>query len=390
VRLLRQSPKIERLEADWLIEFDNDQWAKFLDALAKCPFLTTVTGIGIGIDFGCLTQLKDTLNRHWSQPEKKEVPKKLDFVVDASIGVDYGQQVAFTIEAFRRWADDVKCQLDWRPSCESLTIDCSNSDAIAPPAPGLYGEITRQLVADATGIVLKLGGTALHDSWRDKLIFHKARRISIFADEDARTSALIDSIPTWLTERNGATSRCFPAVEQLTVRSSSLFLAELRAASSKLRPFLGRLTTLKRVDLDGVSSFAAASEPLSYFAVGELDEVECCEPIGCVVCERPADASGTLGDRCPRIHRLTSSHLRSKAGVAEFIKLALAVRPVSVELVAVLDESELEGKRKATKLADLRSFADECAMRVTPHYTVEKSECELVGWKKYCLGIKHT
>jgi len=271
VRLLRQSPKIERLEADWLIEFDNDQWAKFLDALAKCPFLTTVTGIGIGIDFGCLTQLKDTLNRHWSQPEKKEVPKKLDFVVDASIGVDYGQQVAFTIEAFRRWADDVKCQLDWRPSCESLTIDCSNSDAIAPPAPGLYGEITRQLVADATGIVLKLGGTALHDSWRDKLIFHKARRISIFADEDARTSALIDSIPTWLTERNGATSRCFPAVEHLTVSSFSLSLADVRAASSKLSPLLCGLTTLKRVELYGVSSFAAAHELLSFLTVDKLD-----------------------------------------------------------------------------------------------------------------------
>ncbi|CEM01695.1 unnamed protein product [Vitrella brassicaformis CCMP3155] len=401
VRLLHESPKIERLEGD-RIGLDYRQWADFTAALGRCPYLTTITGLEIDIpsQFGRLNRLKDALRTHWSStPEKRGVRKKLEFVTPhLSIGVDYRQRRIrmADVEAFRKWAVDVGCELEWELGGYGwVTLDCSSGAATVLPAPGgLYGDIATRLAANATIVVLDLGGAPLHESWRHKLICHNATTLEIDIKRGASASEVVDSIPTWLSERKGdgqgATSRCFPAVEQLTVRSSSLFLAELRAASSKLRPFLGRLTTLKRVDLDGVSSFAAASEPLSYFAVGELDEVECCEPIGCVVCERPADASGTLGDRCPRIHRLTSSHLRSKAGVAEFIKLALAVRPVSVELVAVLDESELEGKRKATKLADLRSFADECAMRVTPHYTVEKSECELVGWKKYCLGIKHT
>ena len=281
------------------------------------------------------------------------------------IGVDYGQQGAADIKAFSRWADDNKCQLGWRPSCGLTIIDCSNSDATAPPAPdGLYGEITRQLAANATHVRngpnkrrsasdgapcvcvcvcmsmqlrLKLGGTALHESWRHKLIFNKAKHLIVNIKAGASASGVADSIPRWLSEGQGATSRHFPAVEKLTVQSFSLSLADVRATSSKLRPFLGGMMTLKSVDLSDVSSFAAAHEFLCCLSVGELDEVEVAERDGCVVSEWSADAPDTLsrvGCRSLILRHTNTEYLRlrSKAGVADFIKLALALRPVSVQL----------------------------------------------------------
>ncbi|CEM36840.1 unnamed protein product [Vitrella brassicaformis CCMP3155] len=72
VRLLRESPKIERLQAD-CIELDDDQWANFLGALGRCPNLTHVAGIEINIrcQFERLYQLRGTLSQHWSRADEK-------------------------------------------------------------------------------------------------------------------------------------------------------------------------------------------------------------------------------------------------------------------------------------------------------------------------------
>ncbi|CEM01659.1 unnamed protein product [Vitrella brassicaformis CCMP3155] len=399
VRLLETSPMIRRLEAD-SITFDNDddQWAGFIPALAGCPHLTTLTGLQIKMDqFGRINQLKDTLSKHCNTQEPKCAPKRLGFVVvDAEIGVDYGLRVA-DMEGISEWVADGHCQLDWLPESGPMTIDCSTTAATAPPAPdGLYEEIATRLAANATHLRLKLGGTPLHESWRQKLIFTKAKKLEIkFTTKQgvSASGAVEDSIPEWLAERQGdgegrrSTSRCFPAVKELLVFSFSLSLADVRAASSKLRPLVGGLGTLKGVRLYGVSSFAAACEFLSYLSVGQLDEVRISESGWRVVCEWPADAPASWGDRRPSIDRLTSSSLCSKAGVREFIKLALALRPVSVELEARLEESGLEGDSEADKLADLRSFADECARQTAPHYTVKKSECEC-GWYGFIFTLK--
>jgi len=48
-----------------------------------------------------------------------------------------------------------------------------------------------------------LGGTALHESWRDKLIFSNARTLTIDIKAGASVSEVVDSIPEWLTEREG-------------------------------------------------------------------------------------------------------------------------------------------------------------------------------------------
>jgi len=72
--------------------------------------------------------------------------------------------------------------------------------------------------------------------------------------------------------------------------------------------------------------------------------------------------------------------------LTDSIKLAPVLRPARVELEAWLRESELEGDTVANKLADLRSFAAECAGRVASHYTVKKSECVHGVWD-YCLKL---
>ncbi|CEM01723.1 unnamed protein product [Vitrella brassicaformis CCMP3155] len=280
VRLLRESPKIEWLEAD-RITFDRTQLTNFRDALARCPNLTAISSFRVCFEqLGHISQLKDTLSQHWIKSDKKEVPKTLGIVVEgiSLIGVDYGRgKGAADIAGVSEWATDVNCQIVCWPVClGKLTIDCGSSDAIATPAPGgLYGQIATRLAANATDVQLWLGGTPLDESWRHKLIFHKAKKLTINIKRGASAAEVVDSIPTWLTERQGesqgATSRCFPAVEHLTVSSFSLSLADVRAASSKLSPLLCGLTTLKRVELYGVSSFAAAHELLSFLTVDKLD-----------------------------------------------------------------------------------------------------------------------
>jgi len=96
------------------------------------------------------------------------------------------------------------------------------------------------------------------------------------------------------------------------------------------------------------------------------------------VCEWPADAPTIWGVRCALIHHLTSPHLCSKAGVRDFFELASAVRPVRVRLFAELVDSELTGDSRTSRLADLRSFMEDCLRQVATHYTIdsEDSKCE--------------
>ncbi|CEM06624.1 unnamed protein product [Vitrella brassicaformis CCMP3155] len=358
VRLLRESPKIERLEFSDGITFDDARWSDFLDALVGCPHLTTIAGIGIKMKhFGRLCQLKDTLDQNWSKPDKKEAPKKLGFVmVDyiSSIGVDYGQgQGAADMAGITKWAADVRCQIEW-PRVSWLTIDCSSA-ATARPAPGgLYGDIATQLAAKATHVrsaqtrggerecirvsiffqvELELGGTALHESWRDKLIFHNTSKLTINIKRGASASAVVDSIPTWLTEREGATSRHLPAVKHLTVRGFCLSLADVRAASSKLSPLVGGLTTLKSVTFSDKSSFAAAREFLCYTSVERLDVVDIAGCVGDVVSEWPADAPATQGVRCPIIHRLVHPSIYPSIGALIGVSVWLSVEHTTARAV---------------------------------------------------------
>ncbi|CEM32834.1 unnamed protein product [Vitrella brassicaformis CCMP3155] len=397
VRLLNQSPKLERLEVD-RIRVDDGQWADFTAALGRCPSLTTITALVIDIpsQFGRLNQLKAALKSHWDKPEKKEVRKKLGFVVpNTSIGVGYGQQGMANMEAFRRWAADAKCEVDWQPAgrrANMLVIDCSSGAATALPAPsGLCGQIATRMAANATEVRLELGGTALHESWRDKLIFTNTKKLTI-NKRGASASAVVDSIPTWLTERQGEgegqgpTSRCFPAVEELKMCCPSLSMADVYAVSRHHTPFLGGLRTLKSVTFSFVSSLAAAHEFLCCLSVEQLDEVTIEKCAGREVCEWPADPPATGGVRHPLVHRLVCRGLSDKAGLTDSIKLAPVLRPARVELEAWLRESELEGDTVANKLADLRSFAAECAGRVASHYTVKKSECVHGVWD-YCLKL---
>jgi len=372
--ILTTSPMIERLEGD-RIEVDDGQWAFFTAALGRCPNLITITGLKIDIPshFGCLNQLKAALSKQWSStPEKMDLRKKLGFVVvNASIGGDYGQQGAPDLEAFRRWAATVNCKLDWRPAGRPLLVECSSGAATALPAPdGLYGQIATRLAANATNVKLGLGNTPLHKSWRDELIFTKAKTLIVDFKATASASPVAHIIPEWLAERKGERSGPFPAVE-----ADSLSLADMRAARSKHTPFLGGLRSLKSVTFSSLSSLTVAYEFLCHLSVDQLDKVEIEEGEDPLVCDRPADIPAIRGVGCPHIYRLVCGGLSSKAGVTDSIKLALVLRPAHVELEAWLDENELEGESEDDRLDDLHSFADECAEQAAPHYTVKEREC---------------
>jgi len=254
VPLLKASPKIERLQLEGYF-----LGADLVGVLDGCPCITTITGLTISLNHenednespgeilfdlvfgedtprpqrGSLSDLKKALNQQWSKPARKDAPKKLGLVLlDPRIGAG-GVQDAAAIASFSEWAADVNCELEWRAHGGSLTVNCSSSNATAHPAPDghLYGEIARQLAAKATDVTLVLGGTApLLQSWWDKLIFPCAKKLILCPTQQGASGPFVDSIPEWLTERDGegetAASRCFPAVDSLEVSFDTLSPAE--------------------------------------------------------------------------------------------------------------------------------------------------------------------
>ncbi|CEL95907.1 unnamed protein product [Vitrella brassicaformis CCMP3155] len=427
--LIERSPKIERLEGDqirvsdhWSASTAAQRWSAFTAVLAKCPNITTITGIDIKMDhFGRINELKNALDQHWTKPERKDVRKKLGFVVsESTIGVQYAQGGGADAEPIGEWAAGVSCKLEWRSSRDMLTVDCSSGAADAPRArDGLYGDIARQLTAKARRVELQFGGTApLDESWRDKLVFPKAKTLALSSNGGARGPGVLDSIPTWLTEREGggqtAASRCFPTVERLEVVGQLLTFADLPAAPNKLSLLLGGLAAVKRVDFHGVSCLAARCELLSYLSVSELDEVrdsDRCVSVELQSGDWPADAQTIAGWelRCPHIHHMhipihrermmeqpmavpPGPTLRGKADVLSFMKLVSTVRPARVGFSALLSLKELEGDSEALILRHLRSFALECYLTVMAYYSITEAKAErlesCVGHSNYYLEMQ--
>mmetsp|Transcript_29823 Transcript_29823/g.86485 ORF Transcript_29823/g.86485 Transcript_29823/m.86485 type:complete len:353 (-) Transcript_29823:1256-2314(-) len=323
-----------------------------------------------------LNDLKQALNPLWSKPENKDVPKKLGFVVrDATIGVDFGQG-AVDGEAMSKWAAEVNCELEWRPEDvtsefeESLLIDCSSEAANAPHAPGgFYADSARQLARKAPSVEVKLGGTALHSSWRDTLVFPRASTLSIDFEEGASGSAVVESIPEWLIDREGegqtAASRSFPHVELLKVHFSTLSLSDLPSAPSKLSRFIGGLTGVKRVRFYFLPSLAVGCELLSYLSGRQLAKVDFVRPLEMDLWPRIVRPVWAL--RAPPIEHLTSPRLGSTTAVMAFLQLVSTLRPAKVDLSATLPAGELGG--------GLRLFAWSCFERVQTSYNMARAEC---------------
>ncbi|CEM16638.1 unnamed protein product [Vitrella brassicaformis CCMP3155] len=394
MHLVETAPAIERLEAE-RIWCDDSKWGEFTAALGRCPQIKTIAGLDVG--FGRLNALKQALDRHWAKPEKKAVRKKLGLVVSSTIiGADCREEAA-DLGVTSKWAAEVNCELEWRPAGE-LVIDCSEEASAASSAPhGVFGEVVGQLVAKATSVTLRLGGSPLHPSWRDKLIFPNAKSLSLQPVYGASTSAVVASIPEWLTERDGAgqiaASRCFPAVEQLDMYFQFLSFSDLPSAPSKLSRLVGGLRALKRVAFRCLSSLAVGCELLSYVSVGQLDEVEIAEPLSR---EWPASVPAEWNFRSPPIERLVPPHpdgvlvdeWPSKAGVQSFLQLVSTLRPASVDLTATLRDHELEGEDGASRLQAAHSFAWECYDRTKALYTMTGGSCEQVSQERHRLTMQ--
>ncbi|CEM10960.1 unnamed protein product [Vitrella brassicaformis CCMP3155] len=403
-RLVERSPKIERLEAGF-IHFGDDDWPNFLVALGGCPHLTHITGLGIpGNQLDRIKELKEALNKHWAKQERKGVRKKLGFVVSSTMIHADCRQGAADLQGISEWAAEVSCELEWRPFGDSLTVDCSSDTEEASCAPdGLYGEIAKQLASKATEVRLALGGTTLHESWRDKLIFPRASSLGIEIKESSSGSSVVDSIPEWLTEREGegegATSRHFPAVEQLVVSFGELSFSDLPSAPSKLSRLVGGLAGLERVFFSDLSSASVACELLSYLSVPRLSEVEIAEPLSH---EWPASVPAEWSFRSPPIERLVTAPLEvdpdqwsSKEGVHLFLQLVSTLRPSRVDLTAILHDDELEGEGEGEQgddasrlLQAARAFAWECNDRVQALYTMTGGSCEQVDVEQYRLTMQ--
>jgi len=411
-RLIKASPNIERLESE-MMGFDDTQWADFTAALGRCPHIKAIIGLHIEMDqLGRLNQLKQALNQHWAKTERRDVPKSLGFVVfDPNIGADCRQRAA-GLEGISKWAAEVSCRLEWRlwrwldPSGGVITrlrVDCSSDAGTAHPAPGgLYGEIVKQLAAEATQVWLRLGGTPIHPSWRDKLVFTNATSLWLHTRGGPSTSDVVDSIPAWLAERDGAgqtaMSRSFPAVELLDVSVADLSFSDLPSPTSKLSRLVGGLAGLERVFFRDLSSASMACELLSYLSVPRLSEVEIAAPLSR---EWPASVPAEWSFRSPRIERLASAppefvidQWHNKEDAQLFLQLVATLRPARVDFTATLDRDDLEGEGEgeqgdnASGLHAARSFAWECYVRVKALYTMTGGSCEQIDVGEYRLAMQ--
>jgi len=330
---------------------DDGDWADFTASLNSCLNLTTIAGLDILMcQFGRLNELKDALDQQWSKPEKKDLPKKLGFVVrDPTIDGEYGQG-ADGVQAFSRWAAEANCDLEWQP-WDTLRVGC-NSDTVSGglPAPvGLYGEVARQLIAKTADVTLCVGGPRFHPSWRDELIFPRAEKLTI----DADGASALDSIPEWLTEREGegqtAASRHFPAVAHLEVFFGSFELSDLPSAPSKLSRLVAALTGLKRVTFYSYPSLAVACELLSYLSVPRLAKAYFARPPGAGLFngpdtyEWPDDVLEEWPLRCPLIEHMATAPdesdgdlWRDKEGVESFLQLVSTLRPLRADLTGYI------------------------------------------------------
>ncbi|CEM01721.1 unnamed protein product [Vitrella brassicaformis CCMP3155] len=400
--LLDAMPMIERLEAACIGFYDEEQEA-FLALLGGRPHLTTVTGLQTYMEecypsyrFGCENEVKKAVDANWSKQDNEGVPKKLGFVVPRLwIGVDYGQQKAADVEAFRKWAEEVNCEVKWELGEDGgMNIDCSSSGATALPAPGgFFGDFATQMAAKAKTVCLYVGGSPLHESWRDKLAFPNAKKLFIEDHEmGVSASEAEDSIPTWLAndDADGERAACsgFPSVEHLSVGFLSyLSVDEMCEHPSKLSLLLGGLRSVRQVSFSSpIWCLSAACELLSYLPVTHLDEV--------TFLDTPEESTGVHiegGLGCPRIQCMCSGRMSfdRKARVQSFLRLVLTLRPVSVRLSLRADRSDLQGADEAPRIRDLRGFACECFEEVEAHYSVTGGKIEDTrGGYYYTLNVQ--
>jgi len=384
VRVLEASPSIEELQCDrgsrpYICDegtaFGDAQWADFIAALGRCPHIRTIDGLVISMDgqLGRLADLKNGLSQHWGKPETRGARKQLRFLVRRpSIGPEFGRQGV----DIGQWAAEVNCEVTWAPAGvlgRELTIDCGSDAGRAHPAPvpgSMYGQMATQLAAKATTVRLKLGGTALHSSWRGKLILPKATDLTIEITEGASASDVMNSIPDWLIDTEGddpaeGWASPFSSVDDVDLHfGTTLSVADLPAAPSKLSLLMGGLTDLELVTFISVSSLATACELLSYLSVREL--TECRIAADDVSSEWTDVVPAAWGLRCPHIEEIRGYTLPSKNHALSFVEAVDTLRPAKVSFVLGW----------GGVMHDLRDFACECYEQLSEDYTITKVDSD--------------
>ncbi|CEM21475.1 unnamed protein product [Vitrella brassicaformis CCMP3155] len=298
--ILQTCPLLQELRAKELVLYDTDYWKNVcLNGLSKCPQLRVITGLCVKFfDFAPLRYLIEALDPHWSRHDMKGVPKKIQIRYCMQIGTDFGKEVLtrskgpnpISMPDFIAWAGRLGCHIDWTPwfmedTLYDVSLECSNKVPTAPPAVrGPIADVVRTLTNKSHAVQLSIGGTALDVSWKDKLVFPRAKNLRMYQfGESIPVAEAIKSIPDWLieTEEDGSNAH-MPAMETFFGTIGFIFShqtshrpsADLPAAPNKLSQLIGGFRRLRAVLLVS-SSLNTILDFVSYMKAPHVDEVEC-------------------------------------------------------------------------------------------------------------------
>ncbi|CEM09964.1 unnamed protein product [Vitrella brassicaformis CCMP3155] len=316
--IVRSAPQLRTLTTannSWdKIDGRGSDWCEFASALGQCPHLTTIRGLAIGGIRG-LPDLQKALDTHWGKEENRGVKKTIEFQYDnPTISCTFGDETR-PLHTFLTWARRVGVSIEWRHGGNGtvgcIRMDCSKgaSSSMAPPAVrGPVADVVKQMASQTEIVDLYLGGSRLHDSWKDLLHFPAADMLSIVDTADPQE--VIESIPKWLLEVDEAGNNVrLPKIDYLD--TSMGFVGDedappaeawhLPAAPNALTTLLGSLRMVTSVCFN-TSSLSAVCESLPHISVDKLDTLEV--RVGSHLTALPAP---TPQYTLPSVHRLVVS-----------------------------------------------------------------------------------
>ncbi|CEM27210.1 unnamed protein product [Vitrella brassicaformis CCMP3155] len=219
--IVRSSPQLRTLTTtnSWeKIDGRGSDWCEFASALGQCPHLTTIRGLAIGIGNDCshLPDLQKALDTPGAKRRTEVgVKKTIEFEYDPSISCTFSDETR-PLHTFLTWAGGVRVSIEWLGG--KVRMDCSKavSSSMAPPAVrGPVADVVKQMASQAAIVDLYLGGSRLHDSWKD-LHFPAADLLQIVGTADPQE--VIESIPKWLLEVDeDGNNVCFPKIDYLDI-----------------------------------------------------------------------------------------------------------------------------------------------------------------------------
>jgi len=406
--IVKAAPALTSLDADHINFTSSKHWRTFLCCIARCPMLTTITGLtisahpgaggmkagvaeegvlghcpyltttsGIAMDVAATVEdtidlcgLKQALDANWTKDDMKGKAKKLGLVYEPTIGVAYGASEA----AFISWAQGV-CEVDWRSN--SLAIDCSKTPTdttqMTTAVPHNVGKVVKDIAHSVKQVYVSCGGTAVGECWQDILTFPACDELHI-SGKGASGDGVANSVPDWMVHKGeNGNNRCLPAVSSLHVRFDKL-TAEWSPGGGKLSQLMGGLHSVQCVSLTS-DRLTAACDCLSFLSADK-------RPLENVLLSLPSDVQGLpdpISSPTDRWQFPAIAHLTVTAGVGK------ACVQSGLHAVPVIGAScvDFEGVVFVNEFSDavlgMKAFALDCFTQVQEVYGLTHMECRKSG-----------